>query len=81
MQPIDATVSRLVLTLIEASASFRVVGVATASGPAVSGRRASAVGAVGRFYDQRPALEARAFSCTADLYHAGAVTSWLWPGG
>ena len=32
------------LTLIEASASFRVVGVATASGPAGSGRRASAAG-------------------------------------
>ena len=35
------------LRLIEASASRRVVGVATASGPAVSGRRASAAGSVG----------------------------------
>ena len=35
------------LTLREASASFRVVGVATASGPAGSGRRASAAGAGG----------------------------------
>ena len=35
------------LRLILASASFRVVGVATASGPAVSGRRASGAGSVG----------------------------------
>ena len=39
-----AEVGRRVLTLREASASFRVVGVATASGPAGSGRRASAAG-------------------------------------